>query len=289
MDYKHQLDKFALTYYIVRILSRICLRFVSYSLLADVNCSISKFVIFCLKTFIISFPPIVTTIRRAVPPDVDAVLVHRAHEERAGDRASERRGVEVRPTSGPDVEGATRERREALLDQLMSAVDGAGSSAPYCSARSGNPGRCPARRTGRDPRCTCTAPHPWRASRRRRPTCRARRRRRCRPAPRRAGREDLAQRSSFGSWVWLASSSSRRGRCRPPGRARSPGSCRRRRWCRARWRGRPCPAPTRGTAPRPAVCAARRGWPRPPRSTRQLASQPGKPGLGGGRVARTAG
>ena len=64
--------------------------------------------------------------RRAVAPDVDAVLVHGADEQRAGDRAAQRRGVEVDATAGADVEGAARDRGEALLDQLAAAVDGAG-------------------------------------------------------------------------------------------------------------------------------------------------------------------
>ena len=64
--------------------------------------------------------------RRAVAPDVDVVLVHRAHQHRAGDGAAERRGVEVGAAAGADVEGAARERGQALLDQLAAAVDGAG-------------------------------------------------------------------------------------------------------------------------------------------------------------------
>ena len=63
---------------------------------------------------------------RAVAPDVDAVLVHRANQHRAGHRAAERRGVEVRAATGADVEGAAGQRGEALLDQGGPAVDGAG-------------------------------------------------------------------------------------------------------------------------------------------------------------------
>ena len=39
---------------------------------------------------------VVALVGRAVAPDVDAVVAHRPHEQRAGDRAPERRGVEVR-------------------------------------------------------------------------------------------------------------------------------------------------------------------------------------------------
>ena len=64
--------------------------------------------------------------RRAVAPDVHVVGLHRAHQHRAGDRPSERGGVEVGAAGRADVERAARERGEALLDQLAAAVDGAG-------------------------------------------------------------------------------------------------------------------------------------------------------------------
>jgi hypothetical protein len=64
--------------------------------------------------------------RRAVAPDVDPVLVHRPHQHRAGHRAPERGGVEVRAAARADVEGAAGQRREPLLDQGEPAVDGAG-------------------------------------------------------------------------------------------------------------------------------------------------------------------
>ena len=64
--------------------------------------------------------------RRAVAPDVDAVLVHRADQHGAGDGAAERRGVEVGAAAGADVERAAGQRGEALLDELGAAVDGAG-------------------------------------------------------------------------------------------------------------------------------------------------------------------
>ena len=64
--------------------------------------------------------------RRAVAPDVDAVLMHGAHQHRAGHGTAERGGVEVGPTAGADVEGTAGERGESLLDQLGPAVDRAG-------------------------------------------------------------------------------------------------------------------------------------------------------------------
>ena len=64
--------------------------------------------------------------RRAVAPDVHAVLVHRPHQHGAGDGATERRGVEVRAAAGADVEGTAGHRGQALLDQHRAAVHGAG-------------------------------------------------------------------------------------------------------------------------------------------------------------------
>jgi hypothetical protein len=64
--------------------------------------------------------------RRAVAPDVDAVLVHRPHQHRAGDRAAERGGVEVRAAARADVERAAGQGRQPLLDQREAAVDRAG-------------------------------------------------------------------------------------------------------------------------------------------------------------------
>ena len=43
---------------------------------------------------------VVALVGAAVAPDVDAVVVHRPHQQRAGDGAPERRGVEVRPAGG---------------------------------------------------------------------------------------------------------------------------------------------------------------------------------------------
>ena len=43
---------------------------------------------------------VVALVGGAVAPDVDAVVVHRPHEQRAGDGPPERRRVEVRPAGG---------------------------------------------------------------------------------------------------------------------------------------------------------------------------------------------
>ena len=77
--------------------------------------------------------------RRPVTPDVDAVLVHRPHQHRAGDRAAQRRGVEVGPAAGADVERPAGQRRESLLDQRPRQSTARASSAPYWSARPGTP------------------------------------------------------------------------------------------------------------------------------------------------------
>src|SRR6185295_15828907 len=66
---------------------------------------------------------IVALERAAVAPDVDVIAFHREDEHRAGDRAPERRRVEVGDASGGDVEGPTLERGDALLDELRAAVD----------------------------------------------------------------------------------------------------------------------------------------------------------------------
>ena len=49
---------------------------------------------------------IVALVGRAVTPDVDAVFLHRGDQHRAGYRAPERRGVEIRRTTGRDMERA---------------------------------------------------------------------------------------------------------------------------------------------------------------------------------------
>lgn len=60
---------------------------------------------------------------RAVAPDLDVVLEHRPDQQGPGDRAAERRGVEVRAPGGADVERAAGQRGQALLDQRRTAVD----------------------------------------------------------------------------------------------------------------------------------------------------------------------
>src|SRR5581483_6640057 len=66
---------------------------------------------------------VVALVRRAVAPDLDAELMHRVHEQRAGDRAPERRRVEVRPACCAHVERAALERGEPLARECVLAVD----------------------------------------------------------------------------------------------------------------------------------------------------------------------
>ena len=61
--------------------------------------------------------------RRPVAPDLHLVRMHGSHEQRAGDRAAQRRGVEVGLAATADVEGATGDRREPFLDEGVPAVD----------------------------------------------------------------------------------------------------------------------------------------------------------------------
>src|SRR5262249_32713775 len=66
---------------------------------------------------------VVALVGRAVTPDLDTVLAHGAYEQRARDRATEGRGVEVAPPCGLDVEGAALERRQAFARERVFAVD----------------------------------------------------------------------------------------------------------------------------------------------------------------------
>ena len=66
---------------------------------------------------------VVALVGRAVAPDRDAVVLHRAHEQRARDGAAERCRVEVRAPARADVERAALQRREALVHELRAAVD----------------------------------------------------------------------------------------------------------------------------------------------------------------------
>ena len=158
--------------------------------------------------------------RRAVAPDVDAVLVHGADQHGAGDRAAERRGVEVGAAAGADVEGAAGERGEPLLDQRVPAVDGAGDLGAVLQRRGRGRRRCRARRTGRGRRCRCTGSRPCRASRPRP--------RRCRAPPENAmptrsptgeGGQDLAHERAFSGLVAVRGARPGRG---TGGRAASP-------------------------------------------------------------------
>src|SRR5207302_195103 len=61
--------------------------------------------------------------RAAVAPDVDVVFLHRRDQHRAGHRAAERGGVEVRYSGRGDVERAALQRRQSFGDQWRAAVD----------------------------------------------------------------------------------------------------------------------------------------------------------------------
>ena len=131
---------------------------------------------------------VVALVRRAVAPDLDVVLQHRAHQQRAGDRPAERGRVEVAPAARADMERAAGQRGQPLLHEGRAAVDQPGDLGAVRAWPARGRTRCRARRTARGRRCRCTAPHPSRASTRPRQRCRARRRRRCRPVHRWAGR-----------------------------------------------------------------------------------------------------
>ena len=135
---------------------------------------------------------VVALVGGAVAPDVDAVLLHGAHEQRAGDGAAERRGVEVGLAARADVERAALQGDEALLDERGLRVDVARDLGAVLLRAARGPPRCRARRTGRCRPCRCTARRPSRASRRPPPRCRGRRRRRCRRVRRRAGWRGLS-------------------------------------------------------------------------------------------------
>ncbi len=66
---------------------------------------------------------VVALVRRAVAPDLDAELLHRVHEQRAGDGAAERRRVEVALAGRLHVERAALERGEPLARERVLAVD----------------------------------------------------------------------------------------------------------------------------------------------------------------------
>ncbi|CDA03243.1 putative uncharacterized protein [Klebsiella variicola CAG:634] len=70
---------------------------------------------------------IVAFIGAAIAPDVDAIFFHCRHQHGAGDRAAQRRGVEVGQPTGGVMESATLNRRDPFCDQLFAAVDQTGT------------------------------------------------------------------------------------------------------------------------------------------------------------------
>ena len=73
---------------------------------------------------------VVALVGRSVTPHVDPVVGHRPHEQRAGDGAPERRGVEVRAAGRADVERTALQRDQPFADQLVAAVDQPGLLGP---------------------------------------------------------------------------------------------------------------------------------------------------------------
>ena len=76
--------------------------------------------------------------RAAISPDVHVVFLHRRDEQRAGDRAADRRGVEVGHAGGRDVEGAALQHGDAFADQLGPAVDQPGLLGPVLQRAPGD-------------------------------------------------------------------------------------------------------------------------------------------------------
>ncbi len=75
------------------------------------------------ETVAIEALDVVALERAAVAPDVDVVFLHRDHQHGAGDRAAERRRVEVRVAGRRDVERAGLQRGDAFGNKLRAAVD----------------------------------------------------------------------------------------------------------------------------------------------------------------------
>ncbi len=127
---------------------------------------------------------VVAFVRRAVAPDLDAVLPHLVDEHRPGDRPSERRRVEVAPARGLDVEGAALERGEALACERVAAVEEDGFLRAVEHRLRGNGGDVRlvvlAEVGGEGVRDRAVLAHPGERAAR----CRGRRRRRSRPSPR---------------------------------------------------------------------------------------------------------
>jgi hypothetical protein len=83
---------------------------------------------------------VVALVRRAVAPDVDAVLVHLVDEHRPGHRPPEGRRVEVRLAARGDVERPAPERDQPLVDEVRAAVDEQGFLRADLRRASGNAG-----------------------------------------------------------------------------------------------------------------------------------------------------
>ena len=82
---------------------------------------------------------VVAFVGGAVPPDRDAVGGHRADQQGAGDRASDRCGVEVGFACGFDVEGAALQGDHPLLHERFTAVDQPGQLGAISHGPAGYP------------------------------------------------------------------------------------------------------------------------------------------------------
>ena len=66
---------------------------------------------------------VVALVCAAIAPDLDAVLLHRANQEGAGDNAAEGSGVEVSLAAGANVKSATGNCGQCFFDQRLAAVN----------------------------------------------------------------------------------------------------------------------------------------------------------------------
>ncbi|MNX95481.1 hypothetical protein D3C86_1277580 [compost metagenome] len=60
--------------------------------------------------------------RAAIAPDIDAIVLHRGHQHRAGHGTADRRGVEVRHAGRGNVECTALQRGDAFGHQLRAAI-----------------------------------------------------------------------------------------------------------------------------------------------------------------------
>ena len=73
---------------------------------------------------------VVAFIGAAIAPDIDVVLLHRAHQQRAGHGATEGSGVEICFAGGADVECAALQGNQAFVHQLLDTIHHASNVSP---------------------------------------------------------------------------------------------------------------------------------------------------------------